>query len=300
MRIPTWCVVGIAVMGVVLTVGMRGNQPTRVRASGVRTGRTTAMQWSAPAAVEITGTATSIPVPSSDCSVRTTYANLSGCDLHGQDLSGLTLTGTDFRNANLTDANLTGAFLWNTNWSGADLTRANLTQAEFNDAVMIGVDLRTANLGSIYPVTLFYRTDLRNANLQGVVATASYWYADLRGANMQNGIFETVRYPDMRGANLTNATFKRLDYINSFTWGTTTCPDGSNSDDHAGTCVGYMTLQQTNTPSLTYTPSKTFTPSRTPTFTTSLTPSTTLTRWQVVIVVCVPKTATYRAVICMG
>ena len=173
MRIPMWCVIGIACVGVMFTVVAHGIQPTRVRANGVRTGRNASVRWSAPAAVTISGTATSTPVPSSDCRVRTTYANLAGCDLHGVDMSGLTLNGTDFRNANLTDANFTGAFLHNTNWGGADLTRTNLTGAELDYATMIGVDLRTAILGNVYPATSFFQTDLRNANLQGMVSTAS-------------------------------------------------------------------------------------------------------------------------------
>ena len=264
MRIPMWCAIGIMVAGAILMVSTRSGQPTRVSAYGGRTGRNTLARWSAPAAVEIMGTATATPVPSGDCSVRAQNSNLAGCDLHGLDLSGLNLNGTDFRNANLTDANLTNAMLHNTNWGGADLTRTNLTGAELTYATMMGVDLRTANLGSSYPATSFFQTDLRNANLQGVVSTASFWQVDLSGANLQNGLFEYVRYATMTGANLTNASFVRMDFLDSFTWGATTCADGSNSDTHAGTCVGYMTLQQTNTPSLTLTRSKTFTPSRTP------------------------------------
>ena len=51
------------------------------------------------------------------------------------------------------------------------------------------------------------------------------------------------------GANLTNANFTcaRLDdatlagaIVTGATWNDTTCPDGTNSNDHGNTCVGHL------------------------------------------------------------
>jgi uncharacterized protein YjbI with pentapeptide repeats len=225
----------------------------------------------------LTPSTTSTPVASSDCSVRAQNSNLAGCNLQGVDFAGLNLNGTDFRNANLTDANFTGALLWRTNWGGATLTRTNFTRAEIVDATMMGVDLRTAVLGSTYPATGFARTNMRYANLQGVVSTASFWSVDLTGANLQDGIFDNLRYIDMSGANLTNATFKYMGYLDSFTWSATTCADGSTSDVHGGTCVGYMMMVQTYTPSHTVSPTITNTPTATSTATNTSTRSMTNT-----------------------
>jgi uncharacterized protein YjbI with pentapeptide repeats len=54
---------------------------------------------------------------SSDCTVRTPAADLSGCNLTGANLSGLDLSTADFTGATLTSANLAG-----TNLSAALLT----------------------------------------------------------------------------------------------------------------------------------------------------------------------------------
>ena len=86
---------------------------------------------------------------------------------------------------------------------GANLTGANLSLADLTNANLSVADLTYANLSV---------ADLTNANLS---------VADLANANLSL-------------ADLTNAA---LDHVS---WAHTTCPDGTNSDDNGGTCVGHL------------------------------------------------------------
>jgi hypothetical protein len=72
--------------------------------------------------------------------------------------------------------------------------------------------------------------DLTGANLTGAFLAG----ANLTGANLG-------------GANLTGANLGDADLsfgnanLTGVVWSNTTCPDGTNSDTHANTCVGYGT-----------------------------------------------------------
>ena len=103
----------------------------------------------------------------------------------------------------LKNADLRGCYLPNADLANADATNANMT-----DAYLAGADLSGANLNQARLV----RTVLRNADLSG----ARLSQATLLGA-------------DLSGANLTGIT-----------WLHTKCPDGTNSDDNGGTCVGNL------------------------------------------------------------
>jgi hypothetical protein len=108
---------------------------------------------------------------------------------------------TDCPTATLTGANLTGA----------DLSFADLAGAQLNLATLTGANLTDADLSF---------ADLTDAQLLGANLTDAFLgQAQLAVANLT-------------GANLTGADFTLA------TWGNTTCPDGSNSDNDGFTCVG--------------------------------------------------------------
>src|SRR5262249_52158236 len=97
---------------------------------------------------------------------------------------------------------LTGYNLSNSDLTGARLYRSNLTSANLTGARLIFADLTGANLTN---------ANLTNANLTDATLTQ----ARLTGSNLT-------------GANLTRVI-----------WSDTTCPDGTNSDNDGGTCVGH-------------------------------------------------------------
>ncbi len=68
--------------------------------------------------------------------------------------------------------------------------------------------------------------NLSSANLTG----ANFTDANLTGANLTDA--------NLTGANLTGANLADANLL-GVTWSNTTCPDGSKSDNHDGTCVGY-------------------------------------------------------------
>jgi hypothetical protein len=145
------------------------------------------------------------------------YGLLRDCDLRNADFSQENLAGAQLAGARLNDANLSGA-----NLSGADLNDADL-----NDADLSGADLTGAYV--TYP-------DMNGANLSGANLTranlthASLVLADMTGTNLTGS--------DLTGADLTDANLTGAE-VTGVRWGNTTCPDGTNSNDHVNTCVGY-------------------------------------------------------------
>jgi outer membrane protein assembly factor BamB len=104
---------------------------------------------------------------------------------------------------NLKNANLSGCYLPGANLAGANATAANLT----------GTYLDHANLSS---------ANLTQASLQGT------W---LVNANLSNA---KLNFANLSGAKTTGATFTGA------SWVQTTCPDGTNSNNDGGTCVGHL------------------------------------------------------------
>ena len=93
---------------------------------------------------------------------------------------------------------------------------------------LAGCNLSGVNLAGAYLYSAGLRgTNLKHANL----ARANLSGADLKGANM-------------KGANLTNANLVGADLkganVKDVIWSTTICPDGTNSDNNGGTCVGHL------------------------------------------------------------
>jgi hypothetical protein len=74
--------------------------------------------------------------------------------------------------------------------------------------------------------------DLQGANLMGANLTG----ADLSGANLQG---DNLMGANLSGAFLSSANLKDTN-LSNVTWSNTNCPDGTNSDNDGGTCVGHL------------------------------------------------------------
>jgi uncharacterized protein YjbI with pentapeptide repeats len=90
----------------------------------------------------------------------------------------------------------------NDDCSGATLIDPDLDYADMVDAVLIGANMSGADLSN---------TDLH--------------YADLTNANLSNA--------NLTNTNLTNAVITDT-VLSGATWSNTTCPDGTNSNNHIG------------------------------------------------------------------
>jgi uncharacterized protein YjbI with pentapeptide repeats len=150
---------------------------------------------------------------STDCSLihdGATNRNFAGCNYAGRNFQGFRLFNNCFQGANFAGANLSRSILTQDNFVDANLAGANLYGARLVEAILICAHLPGAKLNN---------ANLMNALLRG---------ADLNGANLYGA---TLIGADLRDANLNGAN------LNGVIWGNTTCPDGTNSDDHGGTCV---------------------------------------------------------------
>ena len=103
------------------------------------------------------------------------------------------------------------------NLSGAVLRGMAANEADFSGADLSGADLTGGS---------YFRTDFRGANLTGARADPA-------------GVFQQANF---EGANLTGANFANA-IVTPVNWRNTTCPDGSNSDAHGGTCIGTPGLE---------------------------------------------------------
>ena len=66
----------------------------------------------------------------------------------------------------------------------------------------------------------------------GVIPSrVGWWPANLTGANLKGA--------NLTGANLTRATLTGAN-LSGVTWSNTTCPDGTNSNNNGGTCLGHL------------------------------------------------------------
>jgi uncharacterized protein YjbI with pentapeptide repeats len=123
--------------------------------------------------------------------------------------------------ADLTEANLTSTYLHQARVGGADFTDATLTWLSTGDLVDCPASLPAAwrCLSSLLigPSADLTGVDLTSADLTGMDLTdANFTHVDLTGANLQD-------------ANLTQTY-----------WSSSTCPDGTSSDAHDGTCCGHL------------------------------------------------------------
>jgi uncharacterized protein YjbI with pentapeptide repeats len=112
--------------------------------------------------------------------------------------------GCDLRGRNLSHSDMAGGNLSGTNLAFTFLDSANLGGTDLSGADLTGASVENASLES--------GTDLTNANLT---------LASFRNSNLQ-------------GATLTGAT------LTNTVWDNTVCPDGTNSNNDGGTCVGHL------------------------------------------------------------
>jgi uncharacterized protein YjbI with pentapeptide repeats len=135
--------------------------------------------------------------------------NLRTADLSGGYFAGAKLAGANLAGANLTNAVLTGADLTGANLAGASLNGANLSDGTFTGANLTGANLAGANLS------------------RGTFTGAKFAGANLHGANLGE-------------SNLKTATGLKTAALSNVVWAQTQCPDGTNSSQNGGTCVGHL------------------------------------------------------------
>ena len=105
--------------------------------------------------------------------------------------------------------------------------------ADFEDANVSGFDLR-----GDFSYAQFRQADLRGADLYGATLVGtSFFYADLTGATLN---YADLTEANLTGANLTGVSVSGSPIMTDVVWNDTTCRDGTNSDDHGGTCCGHM------------------------------------------------------------
>ncbi len=131
-----------------------------------------------------------------------------GCDLsyYGPKSNDGRLYGIDFCGADLSNAKMRNLSLQATSFCGADL---------------IGID---------------FSSDMPNH--WTVLNGASFVSADLRWADFSDTYLVEIDFTD---ADLTGADLTSSPEILRCIWDNTTCPDGTNSDNNGGTCLGHLT-----------------------------------------------------------
>lgn len=104
-----------------------------------------------------------------------------------------------------------------------NVKNANLSGCYLPGATLVGANAQGANLTGTY---------LDHANLSGANLTqASLQRAWLVNANLSN---TKLSFANLTGAKTTGANFTGA------TWGKTICPDGTNSSNDGGTCIGHL------------------------------------------------------------
>lgn len=104
-----------------------------------------------------------------------------------------------------------------------NLKMANLSGCYLPGGSLVGANAQGANLTGTY---------LDHANLSGANLTqASLQRAWLVNANLSN---TKLSFANLSGAKTTGASFTGA------SWGKTICPDGTNSSNDGGTCVGHL------------------------------------------------------------
>jgi uncharacterized protein YjbI with pentapeptide repeats len=129
--------------------------------------------------------------------------------------------------------------------SGQDLSYCNLKGATLSaDYALYVSNVTGANLSgaTISGYEALASSNVNGANLSkatisgaGALAATSMIGANLNGAKISGN---TLNSADLTGANLNKAQISFPALHDAF-YSNTTCPDGSNSDNDGGTCVGH-------------------------------------------------------------
>jgi uncharacterized protein YjbI with pentapeptide repeats len=161
-------------------------------------------------------------------------ANLTSANLTLDNLAGANLTGATLSDANLSGATLSGANLTGATLTGANLTAVNLSGANLSDANLSGTDLTLVTLGSVN----LSGVNLSHSNLTAVNLSG----ANLSNANLTDATLALVNLAgaNLSGATLTGATGLKTATLKNVVWSDTTCPDGTNSNNEGGSCVGHF------------------------------------------------------------
>ena len=136
---------------------------------------------------------------------------------------GITLRFSDLRYRNL-GTDLINLDFWGSNLSFANLENANLDYTVFQNSDLSYANLRSANLRG----TNFDSADLSYANLAG----SQFIFTDLHAANLEGANLEFAYF---FGVDLSQAYLHEAN-LSGAVYESTTCPDGTNSEDNGGTC----------------------------------------------------------------
>jgi uncharacterized protein YjbI with pentapeptide repeats len=138
--------------------------------------------------------------------------------------------------SNLCGANLNHALIKGDNLLyGADLSDANLNRVTITGDVTGGYKpLQFANLSG---ANLGHATIGGGPNEFGLLQSANLTGANLEGALITG--FGVLGHTNLSGANLHGASVAGFLALSGAFYDNTTCPDGTNSDDDGGTCVGH-------------------------------------------------------------
>lgn len=182
------------------------------------------------------------------------HCNFSRATLDGSSLLG-NFVGADFTDATLTGSGLRFANLWNATLIRADLRNTWMIQAYLREANLTGANLDGADAQAAY----FYQANLTQAALTQIDARgARFDYSNLTGAVISGapGISNPFKDAIFQYAITTGAD------VSAVAWGPNTiCPDGTNSDNNGGSCIGHGFA---GTPLATWTPTATPTATATP------------------------------------
>ncbi len=147
-------------------------------------------------------------------------ALFSGANLAGARFRSVQMLAT-FSHATLSGADFTSGYVGGSTFDGADLTNATFAHADLTY--------------SFHSTPAFIGAHFIGANLTG---------ANLQGARFYSSVSGMTAAVDFTNAVLTNANLDGAVGITtettSVTWGNTTCPDGTNSDNDGGTCNGHF------------------------------------------------------------
>jgi uncharacterized protein YjbI with pentapeptide repeats len=181
-----------------------------------------------------------------------TQAILAGTDFTGANLAGAQLSSADLTNAILRGANLTGAKLSPPTGCCPTAPPTRMTGVTGVTAPQLRLVTRVPHFGfgvkcPTNAVDLshivFGALNATGFNLLNFdFSSSSLIGANFTGANLTNTFLAGT---DLTGANFTNANLTCANDMNSpfvsnAIWNNTTCPDGTNSDNNGGTCVGHL------------------------------------------------------------
>ncbi|MBD3647235.1 MAG: pentapeptide repeat-containing protein [Pseudomonadales bacterium] len=186
--------------------------------------------------------------------------NWSNADLTAADFSGTFLSDCTFEGAGMRMVKMNQVVFDQVSLNDAGVNQAELTGAMFVHSTFLNTDFSESQLVSAYFVTpLFSEGDnpvsFRGASLVGVVINSpggpGLMNIDWTGADMTQ---IKIRDAQLYGSDFTDAVLLNGLFCNTFPLGSvngtvfsnTTCPNGVNSDDNGGDCVGARLINEAN------------------------------------------------------